>query len=615
LTPQVLDRVSFPLGYVSALAEWGEPQRGILAPGSQNLLAPAGHRLEAFRGLANPVTGGRVLFNFSDTYASLNDYNPGGGAVAAKGSVFMLQAGRTLGFIGAGQVYYSSASMGVAATSTLQYLLYRNGTYNGSAANGPFQAGHAAPSAPGLLPMTSTLSTPGKVSGAVAVRLTRVSSATGGESNASTSSAVVIANQQSIRIGPFPALDSNGQDRWGVYVTLPGFGLKGPFYFLVEIPDTALSTIGGVARSYQVEWTEADLSSTELLAPIDNYPPPPGVFACELGGHVAVIGCYGDVLLGATAAQPGNAIAISLQGQPEAFPPTADYILFLPEPPLFVLSRAADGYVYIFCKNSTHVLSYTGGTPPLALQTVLPNTGIAGPHAACVADGVLYMATAQGLLRVNAAGQVETEWAARLAEARGFVASDVALGFDGAQKILAIAHGNTVYPYNTATDKFWAPIPLSAAPVSVSGSVVAAVTVLNALKLSVNNAGAFTLYDFNRGTTGSVWVAQTGVLDGGAPGFQKTITTVRAALRHDDLTHPTVTTRLYRSLQAGSVFTPALAKQFTHTITFTGEQSLKPPRLNVRGLKGYSIWQSGQGLADSVPLEILVEGVVNGTRV
>jgi hypothetical protein len=584
----------------------GAGQQNILAPGSQNILINGLDRLEAFKGMPGAGVGGRVLFNFSDTYASLNDYS----TITAKGSIFMLASGRTMGVLGAGQAYLDGASLSLAASSTLQFLLYRNGIYT-DALSGPFQAGLGAPSAVQIVPMTSTISTPGKVSGAVAVQITRVRSTTGAESNVSTSSPVVIANQQSIRVGPFPSLGTNGEDRWGIYVTLPGFGTKGPFYFLSEIADSALSTIDGVARCYEIEWTDADIATTALLAPHDNNPPPAGIFACELGGKVAVIGCYGDQSLGVTAAQPGNAIACSLQGFPEAFPPTADYTLFLPEPPVHCISRAAEGYVWIFCKNSVHVLSDAGAT--LILQTILPNIGISAPHNACFVDGRLYMATGNGLIRLGAGGEPETQWAAGLLEARSFVAANVVLGYDANQHQMCACHGNYIYPFNTDYEKWGAPVPLNTAPVSIAGNVTAAVTVNNQLKLSVNNAGTFTLYDFNAGTTGSTWIAQSGNLDGGAAEFLKTITEVRSAVRHDNLSAPIITSRIYRVLQHGSAQTVALAKQFTNTIDFAGLQTLQPPGLNIREVKAFSFWQSAQGL-NSGPVETLVFGTASGIR-
>ena len=88
----------------------------------------------------SPTTGGQLLYNFDSTYASLN----GSGA---KGSIWMIAAGKTLAYIGSGDVYLTGVSLSTAASTTPQMRLLRSGIYTGSG-TGPYQFGEAQPSAP-----------------------------------------------------------------------------------------------------------------------------------------------------------------------------------------------------------------------------------------------------------------------------------------------------------------------------------------------------------------------------------------------------------------------------------------------------------------------------------
>lgn len=253
--------------------------------GSENVLFPQNKRPRAFRGLTimSPSTGGRLLFNFSNTYAALLDNGS-----TAKGSVFMISAGKTLAYVGSGLLYLTGVSLSTAASTTPQLRLLRSGLYTGTG-TGPYQFGLATPDAPELAigvygdgsQVTGQGNLTGKLKGTYSVCITRIRSFTGAESNRSLTSAVITASAsgQWARI-TFPLVDSNGQDRWGVYVTLAGFGSIGPQLFYIEIRESDITA----SRS-----TVATLAATSPMVTLTS-----GTFTnADIGRQIAATGGTG----------------------------------------------------------------------------------------------------------------------------------------------------------------------------------------------------------------------------------------------------------------------------------------------------------------------------------
>jgi hypothetical protein len=577
----------------------------ILAYGSTNLLYQGLGHLESFKGLTitNPVTGGRILLNFSTGYVSLNDYDPGGGNIQGAGSIF-ISYGKSLWFVGAGKVYWNGADLTCTASSTLSFRKLASGVYTGTS----YSAGEAQPSAPTVAARTSSFGAgiTGLLNGTYSVCITRIRSSSGAESIRSTPSAVVSVVNGSMRI-TFPALDSNGQDKWGLYVTLAGFGLTGPYLLLQEVADSSLTTVDGIGRSIELEW--ADGTPLEILAPIDNYQPPVCTHATQLEDVTCAIGAYGDSVSGVTSTAPGNAIAPSLPGFPEAYPP--DQLLFLPQSPVHVLQRPADRVAWILMSNSIAALSYTGGTPAVSLEIVWENIGCSAPHNACLVDGRLYAFAGGKLVRMGIGGEPEETWSdAIMREVRGFTAANVVLGYDPTLKILAVCHGSTIYPFHTSSEKWGAPITIS----GVSGTIQSAVTVNNRLLITVNNAGTFNLYQFHVGS-GSTWQAYSNWSDGGDSLRKKTIYTVGYSFQHDDATtHPDVTVKIFKNTSTGSLDNTSAAKTITHTIPSLSPAAYAPraKRINVRSARQFQVMMSAQSAgADSRPIKISVEGEIS----
>jgi hypothetical protein len=184
-----------------------------------------------FRGikiLAGPPTGSQVMMNVGEDYAGLGDHSETG-----IGSVF-----RVLGawfFIGNGKLYRNGTYQSDSATSTLSIKKMVSGSLGTK-----YQAGLAQPSAPTISAVTPPAGYSGKCNGVVSARIARVRAATGARSNASLSSNVVTATNQSIAI-TFPSADANGQDYWEVDVTKNGEGAVGNSYYLQEIPESVIA--------------------------------------------------------------------------------------------------------------------------------------------------------------------------------------------------------------------------------------------------------------------------------------------------------------------------------------------------------------------------------------
>lgn len=282
--PQTLASWQFSQGYSSGHQYLSEGD--YLAPGSKNLIIDGESIVKAFNGFTSTISiasgwNSIQTFNFDQTHAELFS------ASLAKGSIFMLTSGKTEAFIGVGNLAMTgvpqldASAVQIAASSSLQFLLLRSGSYSGASANGPFTAGQLAPSAPlvGAVTYGYGVGVPltNKTLGTVSARITRVRSATGGESNASEPSTVIAmpADGGSLRI-TLPAAGS-GQDRWGIDVSLAGFGLSGPHFFLMEVTEAAVTA---------TRTTSADVNTTSGSTTITSAT---GAFTAADVGRVIVV--------------------------------------------------------------------------------------------------------------------------------------------------------------------------------------------------------------------------------------------------------------------------------------------------------------------------------------
>lgn len=563
-------------GYQSSANPLDAPPNSV-ASGSKNLLMLGHGRPQVYKGpgLQGGVNGSRVLFNLPDGgYAGLGD-----SSTAGVGSIVGLIA-RAFAYVGGGPLYLNGVSRAVNASTTPQIILYRSGSYSGSG-TGPMAMGLSRPTAPTIAEAPTVNA---EMSGTVSAVIWFVRSATGGRSRASTASAVLVVDGNTVRLtvsGPdLTTASTNGYDRLGIGVSAFGFGLSGPHYELSEIAISSLTTVDGVANSTELSWTTASLAQAEL-APTLDFPPPPFVFMAALEDVIAGIGAYGDATSGVSTTSPGTAIVVSLPVFIESFPP--DSILFLPEAPTGVLPRASEGFCFIACKNSLHALLYTGGRNPLSLRTVWAQVGFLAPHNMTLGEGGRlygFSSGKRGIVRIAEDGEPDVKFASRVAEdTRGWTAANVIAGWDGDHQLVVFGHAQTILAYNPAADVWCAPLDLST---KVTGNLCACVTVQGGLLLATNDNSTIRLYDFNSstGTVCEIYLPVQMVGDESANVFR-----FRAAFRADS-TPGSVRGKLFAngsstaSYDSGDV---ALSRAGQQVLSFSPSPNVR----NARTLQAY----------------------------
>lgn len=476
-----------------------------LAPGSENYVWRGG-RLEAFNGLGDslsPLVGSRYLTNVSNSYGGLGSYANS----TVKGSVLKILNG--LFAIGNGAVFYAGSSLSFNAVSTLQIKLLVSGAWSATT----YQAGLPQASAPTLAVRDSIGAgyTGRNKAGSYSAKAFLVRDATGAKGLASEmSNIVIIEDSSTTSVGKtlrvtFPPIGSSGADYWGLAVTARNFGSTGPHFVVFKIAESALTTIDGVPRSYEIEWTDGDLVGKDL-APIASYPPPAGMFAGVLGDCLFVDGAVGDTVTGVTAGSPGSTIAISQPLFVEEFPP--DWRLYPSEAPT-ALIRGGDDYYYRFGKNSLGIISYVGGSPPLYFQLLWSNVGISYPHNACVgAGGMLFAKTGKrGLVRLGAGGQPDSTWSDNVASIIADVDdSEFVSGWDEDSQTYCAMFGTTILPYQM-NNGWGAPLDVSD---KTNGRIVSAVTHEGRLYIAALNSGtsSIDLFKYDEGS-GSLMTVRT----------------------------------------------------------------------------------------------------------
>jgi hypothetical protein len=575
--------------YVSNSSLIGEP--GACGVGSKNVGFFNG-RTQAYKGpaLQVGVAGGRLMFNSpTDGYVSLGD-----ATTAGVGNAVGLIA-KAMAIIGGGPVYIDGVTRSISASTALQILLYRAGSYSGSN-TGPYAGGLIPPSAP-ILATTPNAST--IMAGTYSTVHWFVRSTTGGRSRKSSPSAVVVSSgfklRHTVDSADLTVASTYGYDRLGIGVTAAGFGATGPYYEEREIALSSLTTVDTVANSVELQWADGSLAGANL-APIDDYPPPAGVFATAIEDVIAVIGCYGDSTSGVSTTSPGTAIAVSLPVFIESFPP--DSLLFLPAPPKGVLSRAADGFVFVAGEGYVAALLYTGGRNPLSLRVLWPTTGIASPNGWFLGEGGrLYAATGKrGLVRIGEDGQPETAWAKDISDDTStWTMANVVGGFDADHQRDVFGHGQTLYCFNPQTEKWDAPYDLST---KITGNLVSCVTVRGGLLLSASDGTTVRLYNFN-GSTGMTYEIYGEIHS--SPDMSSQLLPVEIGLRSD--TTNTVTFKVFRN---GDWTTAKATKSLTPAI---GLNNLLLQPVNVRNARSHRVYISQTaGTGDAGPDRVTVWG-------
>lgn len=538
----------FIRGYIGSIPEIAADRTDYLAKGSRNWLMTGQGKIVGYKGpsIINSETGGTVMMNAAEGYASLGD-----AVTSGIGSVF--RALTALFFVGVGILKYNGVSLSATATSTLSLRLLSGGTYAGST----LQAGLAQPSAPSIFTKSPGAGFTGQVlnQGSHSIDVWRVRSSTGAKSLASLPSNVVVTTTGMTIVITFPLPSSNGDDRWGIGT--PRTGFPGPFYELREINESAIATVtltdGAITAtdatltSATAVFTVADIgkviivagagaagaaltttiaswnsvTSVELtvvasttvsganvqygglvngiarsielewtdgalagqpFAPVVDYFPPPPMLFAGTINDTM----FGDGCYGDLSNDSqGATIAMSLPLNFEAWPP--DSLLYAPEPPTAVSSRPADGYAYRAGASTLGVISYTGGDPPLTYHLLWPTTGCLAPHNMVQADGGrLYIWTGQnGWVRIGSDGEPDSNFSIPFwDDSRDWVNANVVLGWDVDNWQVCAMHGKLVLPFNPQVELCGAPCDLTG---KIRGNIKSAVTVRGGLRLCANN--------------------------------------------------------------------------------------------------------------------------------
>jgi hypothetical protein len=443
-------------------------------------------RMRAWPGLTVQATvqGGTIIMPVSDGYGSLGSVgSPGSGSLAAS-------IANSLWYAGSGALRFNGATLAaLSASSTLSFLLRSGATYGTTA----YQAGRVAPTAAAL---TGRDSVSGKVNGSLSMRFTRINSTTGGESDASdpTPSLTVVDGTVVASFNGI-SLDSNGQDRWGPFASRIGFQTAGPHYGLAKYPelsDASLATLFGINRAVELDFSDAELDY-ERTAPIDNDPPPACTHVAALENIIIAFGVFG-----------GTGVISSKPNFLEAFP--IDNLSFLPEAPVAVYPRPTQGFILVACRGGLYAVVYTGATPPYALQSIWPETGVAAYHNICFAENTIYAFTERrGICRSRGTGEPDYSFAAEVAEyTSGWTPANVVIGNDVPTQQVVYCHGSEMLPFNKQTEKWGAPLKLSAlrsggAAAPVSGTIKSCVTYQGKLYLAVDTGAIYALYRFGEG--------------------------------------------------------------------------------------------------------------------
>lgn len=570
-----------------------------LTKGSSNLLVSGTGLTTAHQGI-NPLAGlgARSAFQIPDGgWAGLGD-----GANAGTGSIVPLIA-RAFAFVGAtANLVINAVSRAVNASTALQILLYRSGSYSG-AGTGPYAMGVSQMSAPtvAVTPNASSVN-----SGTTSVVTWFVRGATGGRGRKSSPSAVLVVDGVTVRVtisgADLTTASNNGYDRIGIGVAKWGFGASGPHYEFTEIAISSLTTVDGVANSYELQYSSAQLEGA-LLAPIDDFPPPACVFAAALEDVIAAIGCYGDSASGVSAASPGTAVAVSLPVFIESFPP--DNLLFLPGVPVGVLPTPSGGFAFVAGPNYLSALTYTGGSPALSLQTLWATTGIGNQAAMFLGEGGRLYAFTSGrsIVRIGADGEPDSSFSADVADyVAGWNPEKVVGVWDDRNRLDVFCHEREIVLYNPQINRWCAPVSVAGA-LAATEEVCAAVTVAGAAYLftrdTANTAAAMKVWTLHGGT-GTTWDARFNWNRSEA--FADDIFLVEVALRSDNTTYP-VTLSLYED---GS---EVASQTKEYALAATGLQHLSPWKLNVRAAKSYRVGVSSRSAGgDAGPEGVRISG-------
>jgi hypothetical protein len=404
---------------------------------------------------------------------------------------------------------------------------------------GDFQAGLST--APELVAAGGSVTPTGggtknMIAGTYSLKLGRRRNQTKHVSNAGPVTYFTLTAGQRISVVYPPVDHTQGQDSWVLYVSKQGstvdqtnvLGKNGP-WFAIDIQPNGLSP----SAPFFYEWANAELEGA-AIAEFDADVPPHASFFAVISDTVVLESCHGN-----NAANPGPFIRAARVRNPEAFPPQALSEVTPPEPIIGVLEGV--GRLYLLTQNALHIATLTGiDDAPLTTRPYW-KTGFAHQNSAAFINGTIYGFSGGTPTRSRDEGEPGTEEHEFAARVRDIVASwrpeRVFVGHDPINRAVVFIHANdqrrnghwvsVALCYMLETDTWSTPMILenAIADLTVTGLCTAGG------KLYLIASGKTYQWDTNDGSTTISGYLAPPFMDGGQPGFYKTITKVELIAR------------------------------------------------------------------------------------
>jgi len=228
-------------------------------------------------------------------------------------------------------------------------------------------------------------------------------------------------------------------------------------------------------RQINIEWFDNELGAEQ--PPTDFFPPATTAsFIAGLGSHMVLIGT-----------NDGNGIAVSVSNFPEAYPP--QFRSNLSEPPVGVLSRPQDGFLYVLGENSVTVLSRTNSdVNPILPDVISDQVGAANQRAACMAGNAIYLFTkSRTPAKIEPNGLIDLTFGNRVeAIMKTWDETKVSVQFDERKGYVAYIYDTTMLLYYPGYDVWSTPIDISDIEDSgkVQGSIKSAFTLKGIIHVS-----------------------------------------------------------------------------------------------------------------------------------
>lgn len=478
MTRKLLEQFTAKTGFFSNQAKIGEARvPDSLIDGSYNVWVEGPGRVRSWTGISSQTAsgggslpGGKTAMLVGDKVGTLDS-----------GTIASFTGGSTF-YIGSGPVFVNGVSITPNADSSLRVLA--------SGQTMAVIAGLAKPStAPVLTPIDGKTTIPpgvqgagtipplqvGRCNGSLSIKVSPIKNLTSthAEGNASDQSNTITASNCKIRLF-FPPTVPN-QTGWRIYATIFGNGSVGPWRLVEAYADINNTMI----ISLDFDYVDGELDA-DRTAPIDNDQALPGTHVFTFNSRVVVAG-----VLGPGGAAGGGGLLPSKVGNPEAFSPDTIFRLNPFEPILCIKGRAADGVMFVGCRNSLHQIIEGGAFSPIFSRAIWSDTGIANKNAMVEVHGVVYCMTGNRSLARTRGNSTEPDYEFALPVENlieTFNPLTTVLGFSPENNAVVFFDGKVGIAYKLSTQQWSAPFYLP-----LEGSVESAVTYKSNLYISIAN--------------------------------------------------------------------------------------------------------------------------------